>query len=356
MAEPVIIIDSPDSETLPSPSTPMFEFYEGLDSNLFSESTGINHNAAAKWTKAELARHLDFLSYLLNVKSNTVIMSNDIVHTDSIIDGSVTAAKLSEEIRGILESGDLYNVIERNSVQTLNCISATGTDGLIKVEAGAVLSQANGFGTLGQKDLVEQISTPAYIAQTTGKTLTGYLYKVVGGAYVQSTSPLTTLNDNMVGTRVLLGTFKVTASPNNYVYDVVPATPLTTLRDLHIKGNITSPALDALFAKKISKDSDTGAAYIPVGTTAQRPTTPSNGYLRYNTDLVSMEAYSNGAWGSVGGGATGGGTDHIFNLNGQVINSNYTIPTGMNAVTAGDVTIATGVTVTVPTGSKWVIV
>lgn len=109
-------------------------------------------------------------------------------------------------------------------------------------------------------------------------------------------------------------------------------------------------------ATTVAKDSDTGAAYIPVGTTAQRPTTPSNGYLRYNTDLVSMEAYSNGAWGSVGGGATGGGTDHIFNLNGQVINSNYTIPTGMNAVTAGDVTIATGVTVTVPTGSKWVIV
>ncbi len=109
-------------------------------------------------------------------------------------------------------------------------------------------------------------------------------------------------------------------------------------------------------ATTVAKDSDTGAAYIPVGTTAQRPTTPSNGYLRYNTDLVSMEAYSNGTWGSVGGGATGGGTDHIFNLNGQVINSNYTIPTGMNAVTAGDVTIATGVTVTVPTGSKWVIV
>lgn len=109
-------------------------------------------------------------------------------------------------------------------------------------------------------------------------------------------------------------------------------------------------------ATTVAKDSDTGAAYIPVGTTAQRPTTPSNGYLRYNTDLVSMEAYSNGAWGSVGGGATGGGTDHVFNLNGQVINSNYTIPTGMNAVTAGDVTIATGVTVTVPNGSKWVIV
>jgi len=56
------------------------------------------------------------------------------------------------------------------------------------------------------------------------------------------------------------------------------------------------------------------------------------------------------------GGATGGGTDKIFNLNGQVITTDYTIPVGMNAITAGDITIASGVIVTVSTGSKWSIV
>lgn len=56
------------------------------------------------------------------------------------------------------------------------------------------------------------------------------------------------------------------------------------------------------------------------------------------------------------GGATGGGSDKIFNLNGQVITADYTIPVGMNAITAGDITIASGVTVTVSTGSKWSIV
>jgi hypothetical protein len=40
---------------------------------------------------------------------------------------------------------------------------------------------------------------------------------------------------------------------------------------------------------------------IPVGTTAQRPGTPSIGSIRYNSDLVSFEGYSSGAWSSLGG-------------------------------------------------------
>ena len=55
-------------------------------------------------------------------------------------------------------------------------------------------------------------------------------------------------------------------------------------------------------------------------------------------------------------GATGGGSDQIFNLNGQTITSNYTVPSGKNANTTGTVTINTGVVVTVSTGSRWVIV
>lgn len=38
------------------------------------------------------------------------------------------------------------------------------------------------------------------------------------------------------------------------------------------------------------------------------------------------------------------------------INTSYTFPTGYNGVQAGDVTIASGVTVTVPSSSRWVIV
>jgi hypothetical protein len=42
--------------------------------------------------------------------------------------------------------------------------------------------------------------------------------------------------------------------------------------------------------------------------------------------------------------------------NGQTINSNYTMTTGNNGMSAGPITVATGVTVTIPTGSRWSIV
>jgi len=59
----------------------------------------------------------------------------------------------------------------------------------------------------------------------------------------------------------------------------------------------------------------------------------------------------------VGGSAVGGGaTDDIFYENNTTVSSNYTITSGKNAMTAGPVTIASGVTVTVPSGSRWAVV
>jgi len=100
----------------------------------------------------------------------------------------------------------------------------------------------------------------------------------------------------------------------------------------------------------------TGFLLIPSGTTAQRPVSPAVGEIRYNTTLSQFEGYANSAWGSLGGGATGGGSDQIFNLNGQTVTTDYSIPSGKNATSAGPISIDTGVTVTIPTGSVWVIV
>ena len=127
--------------------------------------------------------------------------------------------------------------------------------------------------------------------------------------------------------------------------------------------NVTGAAIfesTADFTDPVTFDSTvdftgTGAIKLNVGTTDQRPAVPVNGDIRYNTTTLKYEGYSNGAWGQLGGGATGGGSDAIFNLNGQTVNTNYTIPTGFNASTVGPITIASGVTVTVPASSNWVI-
>ena len=45
-----------------------------------------------------------------------------------------------------------------------------------------------------------------------------------------------------------------------------------------------------------------------------------------------------------------------LNVNNGTIGSSYTFPTGYNSVEAGDITINSGVTITVPSTSRWVIV
>ena len=61
-----------------------------------------------------------------------------------------------------------------------------------------------------------------------------------------------------------------------------------------------------------------------------------------------------------GGGAVGGGSDKIFMENGQTVTTNYTIGTefgaACNALSAGPITINSGITVTIDSGDNWTIV
>lgn len=74
---------------------------------------------------------------------------------------------------------------------------------------------------------------------------------------------------------------------------------------------------------------------------------------------ISLNAFNGiiaSSSGSGSGGATGGGADTVFYLNGQTVTANYTIPTGQNAMSAGPISIANGVTVTISDGSVWTVV
>jgi hypothetical protein len=99
----------------------------------------------------------------------------------------------------------------------------------------------------------------------------------------------------------------------------------------------------------------TGFALIPAGTTAERPVSPVNGQIRYNTTTAQFEGYQGGAWGQLGGGATGGGGDEVFVENGVTVTTSYTLSTSKNASSVGPITINSGATVTVPSGQRWVV-
>ncbi len=103
----------------------------------------------------------------------------------------------------------------------------------------------------------------------------------------------------------------------------------------------------------IDSTGSTGAAKLPAGTTAQRDGSPSAGYLRWNTTDTSAEVYDGSAWAAVGGGNT---TDKGLYEMAHTISANYAMTSGNNAISAGPITIDTGISVTVETGSTWVIV
>ena len=95
----------------------------------------------------------------------------------------------------------------------------------------------------------------------------------------------------------------------------------------------------------------TGFIDLPSGTTAQRGS-PTSGSIRYNTDTPGYEGYNGSAWGSLGGGNT---TTKGLWENANSITANYTIGTNNNATSTGPITVASGITVTVPSGSRWVV-
>lgn len=105
----------------------------------------------------------------------------------------------------------------------------------------------------------------------------------------------------------------------------------------------------------------TGFTPIQLYRTSTPGATPSAGNLAagelaINTaDGKLFYKDSGGTVKSFGGGATGGGNDQTFYLNGQTVTTNYAIPSGQNAGTFGPITVASGAVVTVPSGSTWTI-
>jgi hypothetical protein len=60
-------------------------------------------------------------------------------------------------------------------------------------------------------------------------------------------------------------------------------------------------------------------------------------------------------WALAAAGATGGGTDQVFYENARVMTTNYTITSSKSASTVGPLTINSGVTLTIPSGERLVI-
>lgn len=150
------------------------------------------------------------------------------------------------------------------------------------------------------------------------------------------------------------GTLVYSDGSGNVTFVNIDATGNVTIDGTLEVGGATS--LTTFEATGDGTFSGTGEVKLPAGTVAERSGSPAVGMIRFNTDYDQFEGYDGTAWGIVGGGATGAGGNQVFVLNDQTVTASYTIPSGKNAMSAGPITVDTGITVTIPTNSTWVIV
>lgn len=101
--------------------------------------------------------------------------------------------------------------------------------------------------------------------------------------------------------------------------------------------------------------------HVPVGNTAQRPSTAANGQLRYNTDFARLEQYAGGAWQAIdsppaitnlaysgSNTATDPAGGETITLTGSNFQSGANITVGGTAATSVTVVSTTSVTFTTP--------
>lgn len=98
----------------------------------------------------------------------------------------------------------------------------------------------------------------------------------------------------------------------------------------------------------------TDAVGLPTGTSAERPSSPQAGQIRYNNENQQFEGYST-AWGGFGG-ASGSSGNAVFYENDTNVTASYSITSGKNAMSAGPITLNANIIVTIPSGSVWTVV
>ena len=121
-----------------------------------------------------------------------------------------------------------------------------------------------------------------------------------------------------------------------YTYAAGTVTPLATYTDYNAGTANTNPVIL----------NSRGEASIWLGTSM---------YYMVLKDSTDVQIWTADNVTGSAGGAQGGGTDKVFQLNQIVVTTNYTLPAGYSAMSVGPITVNSGVTVTVPSGYRWVV-
>lgn len=248
-----------------------------------------------------------------------------------------TVAGIASNVTAVAAKSSL---ITSDFVSDLNALAVSDVISDINVLATSdIVSDLN---TLGTSDFVSDLNALAAIASD-----------ITAAADVSSSIAAS-------GTNATAAANSATAAANSATAAASSASSLTAgISANNILQADTGLADDDFLRIKGTKIEGRSAAELvsDIGAiTASSSATLTNKSIAATQLTGALPAISGANLTGIAAGATGGGSDQIFYENGQAVTTDYTITNGKNAMSAGPITVNSGVTITVGSGETYTVV
>ena len=269
----------------------------------------------------------------------------------NIASGTVAAARVAT-----LNQDTTGNAATATALETARTIAGVSFDGTanISLNNNAI---TNGAGYITATLTQEQVED--YVGgMLTGNTETG-----ITVTYQDSDGTIDfvvgTLNQDTTGNAATATALETARNIGGVSFD---GTANINLPGVNTSGNQDTSGTAAIATTVTVADESSDTTCFPLFATAATgnlaPKSGSNLAFNSSNGTLTATAFSGdgSALTGISAGATGGGSDEIFYENGQNVTTDYTITNGKNAMSAGPITIDSGVTVTVGAGETLTIV
>ena len=362
----------------------------GIQANVTTVA-GISSNVTSVAAKASLITS-DFVSDLNTLATSAIITDLDILGTaDVVADLAILATSDVVSDLNTLATSDIVSDI--NTLATSDIVSDLNTlatsDVVSDINTLATSDIVSDLNTLATSDIVSDINTLATSDIVTDLNLlatSDFVSDLNTIATSTNVTNIGTVATNISGVNSFAARYRVTSGDpgsDNDAGDLNFNTSSNVLKFYNGSAWVTIDSTTALGSEVTGTlpvaNGGTGATsltangvligngtsavtavdmstkgHLLAGDGSGNPSALSVGTNDYVLTADSSEA-TGLKWALAAAGATGGGTDQVFYENARVMTTNYTITSSKSASTVGPLTINSGVTLTIPSGERLVI-
>ncbi|BAQ87611.1 tail fiber protein [uncultured Mediterranean phage uvMED] len=253
----------------------------------------------------------------------------------------------------ISDASSLITVADESTDTSCNVLFTTGATGNLAPKSGTNLTFNSSSGALTATSFVGALTgnvtgnTSGSSGSTTGNAATATALETarnIGGVSFDGTGNIDLAGVNTAGNQNTSGTAAGLSATLGVSSGGTGATSLTANGALI--GNGTGAVTSVDMSTK---------GHLLAGDGSGNPSTLSVGTNTHVLTADSSEATGLKWAAAAAAGATGAGGDEVFVENERVVTTNYTLSTNKSAMCVGPLTINTGVTVTIPSGERLVI-